>query len=188
MKTKKIVLCGMFAALIAVGAFLKIDIPLPLYTMHFTMQWFFVILAGLLLNEKESMLSVTAYLLIGLSGIPVFAAGGGIGYVLRPGFGFLLGFVVAAGIISLLANRCLKKTNFCNMLVAASVGMIIYYTIGAIYFYLIKNIYVGEIVSFGIIVVQYCLITVIPDFILCMLASLLGVHIKPILLKMGAIE
>ena len=45
--TREITFTGLFAALIAVGAFIKIDIPLPLYTMHFTLQWLFVLLAGL---------------------------------------------------------------------------------------------------------------------------------------------
>ena len=47
LKTKELTTCALFAALIAVGAFIKIDIPLPIYTMHFTLQWFFVLMAGL---------------------------------------------------------------------------------------------------------------------------------------------
>ncbi len=49
LKTKELTTCALFAALIAVGAFIKIDIPLPMYTMHFTLQWFFVLMAGFLL-------------------------------------------------------------------------------------------------------------------------------------------
>ncbi len=40
LKTKELTTCALFAALIAVGAFIKTDIPLPMYTMHFTLQWF----------------------------------------------------------------------------------------------------------------------------------------------------
>ena len=50
LKTKELTTCALFAALIAVGAFIKIDIPLPMYTMHFTLQWFFVLMAGFLLG------------------------------------------------------------------------------------------------------------------------------------------
>ena len=35
LKTKELTTCALFAALIAVGAFIKIDIPLPIYTMHY---------------------------------------------------------------------------------------------------------------------------------------------------------
>ena len=47
-KIKIITLCALFAALSAVGAFIKIPFPL----LPFTMQTFFVALAGLLLGKK----------------------------------------------------------------------------------------------------------------------------------------
>ncbi|MDD6039040.1 MAG: biotin transporter BioY [bacterium] len=176
--TKEITVCGMFSALIAVGAFLRIDIPMPLYTMHFTMQWFFVLMAGMLLGVKLGTMSVIVYLCIGLIGIPVFAAGGGPAYVFRPGFGFLLGFVFAAWVMGLIVKK-MNATGFSSMLLASVTGLVIYYCMGAVYFYLIKNLYVGEAVSWKVVIVQYCLITVLPDFILCVLASLLSVKIKP---------
>ena len=110
LKTKELTTCALFAALIAVGAFIKIDIPLPMYTMHFTLQWFFVLMAGFLLGAKLAPISVIVYLCIGLVGVPVFAAGGGPTYILRPGFGFLLGFVLAAFLIGAITEK-LKKTN-----------------------------------------------------------------------------
>ena len=83
LKTKELTVCALFAALIAVGAFIKIDIPLPMYTMHFTLQWFFVLMAGFLLGPKLAAVSVIVYLCIGLIGVPVFAAGGGHTYSVR---------------------------------------------------------------------------------------------------------
>ena len=44
--------CALFAALIAVGAFIKIDIPLPMYTMHFTLQWIFCVDGGISARGK----------------------------------------------------------------------------------------------------------------------------------------
>jgi biotin transport system substrate-specific component len=64
------------------------------------------------------------------------------------------------------------------MLIPAAVGLVVYYSVGAVYFYLIKNLYVGEAVPFQLIVVQYCLITVPPDFLLCVLASILSARLK----------
>jgi biotin transport system substrate-specific component len=52
LNTRELTITGLFAALIIIGAFLKIDIPLPLYTMHFTLQWFFVMMAGFLLGSR----------------------------------------------------------------------------------------------------------------------------------------
>ena len=51
LNTRELTITGLFAALIIIGAFLKIDIPLPLYTMHFTLQWFFVMMAGFSLQK-----------------------------------------------------------------------------------------------------------------------------------------
>ena len=179
MTTREITFTGLFAALLVVGAFIKIDIPLPLYTMHFTLQWLFVLLAGYLLGSKLASTSVIIYILIGLCGIPVFAAGGGIGYIFRPGFGFLLGFIVASYLIGLL-TELINPTKIWQYILIGSAGMFWYYSIGAVYFYITKNLYLGESVSFALIVVQYCLITVIPDFILVVMASAFAYQFSPI--------
>ena len=97
-KTKKLstvsmVLCGMFAALVAIGAFIQIPVP---YMDYFTLQFFFVLLAGLILGADKGAISVGCYVLLGLVGVPIFAAGGGIGYIFRPSFGYLVGFIVSA--------------------------------------------------------------------------------------------
>lgn len=179
LKTKELTTCALFAALIAVGAFIKIDIPLPMYTMHFTLQWFFVLMAGFLLGAKLASLSMIVYLCIGLVGVPVFAAGGGPTYILRPGFGFLLGFVLAAFLIGAITEK-LKKTNAFTLILPATVGLVAYYTVGAIYFYCMKNFYAATPVSWGIVIVDYCLITVAPDFILCVSAAVFSAKLRPV--------
>ena len=62
------VLCGIFAALIGIGAFIQIPIPI----IPLTMQDLFVMLAGILLGAKFGALSVFIYMFIGLLGFPVF--------------------------------------------------------------------------------------------------------------------
>ena len=100
---KDLTLGGLFTALIAVGAFLKITIPVQPVPMHFTLQFFFVLLAALILGSKRAFASVITYLVIGLCGLPIFATGGGPAYLLKPTFGFLIGFAAAAFVIVLLA-------------------------------------------------------------------------------------
>ena len=99
--SKDVALCGLFAALVAVGAFIKVVIPTGADTMNFTLQWFFVMLAAFLLGSRRAFTSVGVYLLIGLAGVPIFARGGGPAYLLRPTFGFLLGFLLAASRLEL---------------------------------------------------------------------------------------
>ena len=54
-KTKTLVYCGLFTALIAVGAFIKIPIPV----VPFTLQYLFTMMAGLLLGPKLGAVSYT---------------------------------------------------------------------------------------------------------------------------------
>lgn len=52
--TKQLILCGLFTALIAVGAFINIPIPV----LPFTLQFLFTMMAGLLLGGEMGAYSV----------------------------------------------------------------------------------------------------------------------------------
>ncbi|MCQ2507666.1 MAG: biotin transporter BioY, partial [Dorea sp.] len=131
LSVKDLAFCGVFAALIAVGAFLKVTIPVEPYAMHFTMQWFFVLLAGYFLGGKLAGISVSVYLLIGLAGVPVFASGGGIGYLIRPTFGFLLGFALAAFLIGYL-TEWFHLSKVWQLTISGTAGLLVYYGMGMI--------------------------------------------------------
>ena len=159
-KARDLTVCGLFSALIAVGAFIKIVIPVGADSMNFTLQWFFVLLAGLLLGSKRAFLSVSTYLLIGLMGIPVFARGGGPAYLLRPTFGFLLGFALAAYAMGKICEW-LHSSKPGTWIFAASVGYVIYYGMGILYFYFITHwiVVTPNTVGWGAIFAVYCLPT-----------------------------
>lgn len=97
---------ALFATCMAVAA--RLSFPLPFYPAPFSMQLSVVFLAGLLLPPRTAFAAMTAYLLAGLCGLPVFTSGGGPAYVLQPSFGYLVGFVVAAPSIAWLTRnpRC----------------------------------------------------------------------------------
>jgi biotin transport system substrate-specific component len=63
-----------------------------------------VMFSGLLLGGRLAALSQLVYLLVGLLGMPIFAHGGGPGYVLQPTFGYLLGFVLGGYVIGRLTE------------------------------------------------------------------------------------
>ena len=69
-KVQQLTLCGLFTALTAIGAFIQISIPVEPFPMHFTLQFFFSLLAGFVLGGRLGALSVGIYLLIGLCGVP----------------------------------------------------------------------------------------------------------------------
>ena len=180
-----IVMCGMFTALMAVGAFIKIMIPLGVWQVTFSMQIFVAVLSGFLLGAGRGFLSVLAYLIVGLCGVPVFAHGGGLAYMLKPTFGFLIGFAAAAFVTGLLSGR-MKTRSAAAMLAIAFAGEMAYYACGLLYSYFMFNLFVSPDVGIGFkeLVAVWFLSTVVPDFVLCALASRLAVRLEPYLRSM----
>lgn len=160
---------GLFAALIAAGAFIKITLPTEPVPMHFTLQWFFVLLAGLLLNKRLAGASVGVYLLIGLTGVPVFASGGGPSYLIRPTFGYLLGFAAAAYLMAWLCEIC-RTLNFGKMLSISVIGLLTYYGIGVFYYFLICRFLISQELTWQILLINCFLSTAAADFALCVVA------------------
>lgn len=98
---KMLCLTALFAALTAVGAFVRIPAP----GAPVTLQFFFTLTAGLLLGAKWGAVSQLLYVFIGLLGLPVFSLGGGFSYVLQPSFGFVAGLIPAAALAGLLRKK-----------------------------------------------------------------------------------
>lgn len=180
-KTQKMVLCALFTALIAIGAFIQIPVP---YLDYFTLQFFFVLLAGILLGPKLGAASVAVYVAIGLAGIPIFAAGGGITYVLRPSFGYLLGFIAAAFVAGKLCEL-FKEKKFAHYLISCLGGFVVTYGIGIVYKYMILKFYMDEPLSIWIIFLSCFPIDIPGDIFLCILASSLGKRLETVKKKFG---
>ncbi len=94
-KTKDIVLCGLFVALMAVGA--NVTSFLTIGGVPITLQLMFAVLAGGILGSRLGSLSMIGYIFVGLVGAPVFAQfKGGPSHLLSPTFGFILSFIAVA--------------------------------------------------------------------------------------------
>lgn len=98
-RTRNLVSAALVTALMAASGW----ISLPLGTVPVTLQTFVVFLAALLLPWAWAGASLGAYLLMGTIGVPVFANGtAGLGIVLGPTGGYLIGFAIAATVAALL--------------------------------------------------------------------------------------
>lgn len=182
--TRDLILISMFAALMVVGALIKIPNPLfPLVPITF--QLFFCIFAGLLLGARNGFLSQLIYILLGLVGLPVFTGGGGIGYVLKPTFGFIIGFAITAFVIGWLIRRQ-KTVKFFPILLIATFGLLLAYVIGDLYFLFIINLIIGNEMSF-LAVVTTMLPYMIKDLILVVIAATAATIIIPVLRKSGVL-
>ena len=175
-ETKNMILCAMFVTLIAAGAFIKIPIPV----VPFTLQYLFTMLAGLLLGGKLGCLSVCVYIFLGLAGLPVFAQGGGIGYIFQPSFGYIIGFAAGAYVTGILANGK-GNPGYPRLLAANFIGLGIVYLFGMVYYYWISNFYLGTPIGLWPLFL-YCFLLAVPgDIVLCIRGAVLGKRMIPII-------
>ncbi len=177
--TKDMIMCALFSALIAVGAFIKIPIPV----VPFTLQFLFTMLAGLLLGSRLGAVSIAVYIILGLSGLPVFSEGGGFWYIIKPSFGYIIGFLAAGYCTGKIVERS-KKLSIGKLLLANFTGLAIVYGMGMLYFYMISNFVIHTPIGIGPLFL-YCFILAVPgDICLCILAAFLAKKIKPLLANM----
>jgi biotin transport system substrate-specific component len=144
---RDITLVAVFAALNVVAAML---VRYGGGIVPFSLMPFMAMLAGGLLGARLGAMSIVVYILLGLAGVPVFAAPpfGGPAYVLQPTFGFLPGFAGCALVIGLLLkNR--KQGGFAAYFLAMAAGVAVYYLIGLPYLYVILTFYLGKTISVG---------------------------------------
>ena len=169
---------AMFTALIAVGAYIKIPGPF----VPATLQMQFAYLAGALLGKAYGAAAVGAYILAGLAGAPVFAGGGGIGYVMRPTFGYIIGFLAGAYITGAIRAR---KLSFANMLAAGIAHFAAVYSIGLAYYYFIAKFIMASPIGIGTLFLYCFALTAPVDAVLCAVCAYISVRLAKILRRGG---
>ena len=122
-RTASFLRAGLVAALIAVGALITVPIgPVPV-----TLQVLVIAVAALVLTPTEALLAVGAYLAIGAAGAPVFSGGaGGVGVLVGPTGGFLVGFAVSAPVAALVRQRLAVASDTRRGLLADVVALAVF--------------------------------------------------------------
>ena len=129
MKTRDMALCALFAALLAVCAWLVI----PAGDVPFTLQTFGVFAALGLLGGKRGTIAIAVYLLLGAVGAPVFAGfKGGIGALLGVTGGYLVSYLFM-GLVVILAEKWFGERNLV-FLIAGVIALIVCYAFGTAWF------------------------------------------------------
>jgi biotin transport system substrate-specific component len=120
-----IVLGALFVAALA-----QVKIPLPFTPVPLTGQTFGVLLVGATLGSKRGAASMLLYIALGALGLPFFAGGAsGLAYLSGATLGYLVGFVLAAYVVGLLAERGLER-SVRTSLIPFLIGTIIIYVCG----------------------------------------------------------
>ena len=173
---RMLTLTALFAGLTAAGAFIRIPTPWS----AFTMQVFFVFMAGALLGPRYGALSQAVYLALGLAGLPVFAGGGGPMYVLQPTFGFLVSYIPAAAVTGLLC----RPAGFWRIAGACLAGLAVIYLAGLPYMALILNVYLGRGVGAAALITGGMAVFLPFDALKILLTALLAQKLIPAVEKL----
>ncbi|QEK11037.1 biotin transporter BioY [Crassaminicella thermophila] len=179
-KTRDMILVAMFAALTAIGAFIKIPTPI----VPVTLQYLFCAFSGVLLGARLGLCSQLLYVGIGLSGIPIFTKGGGISYVYQPTFGYLIGFIICAYVIGKFTEK-LKEVNFKSVFFPVILGLISVYSVGVPYLYMVIRYHIGKPITFMTALKLGFFPFIIQDILWSVLISYIAIKVVPSLRKAG---
>lgn len=124
---------AMSAALLAASSVIVI----PVGVIPITLQVFFFLFIPALLGPVKGLLTIALYITMGLIGLPVFAGGsGGIGSLLSPSFGYVIGALAVAWIVGKGLHLYKGRWHTAGVM---GMGIAVLYAIGMSYQYVIMN-------------------------------------------------
>ena len=174
MKTRELTKISICVALLCISAY--ISFPLPFTPAMVTAQTIVINLIALILVPKQAMITVGVYILLGLCGVPVFSGGtAGFGKIFGPTGGFILGYLVAAPVISLLKGKANDFKRY--LVVTILVGMPIIYLGGSISMYIYQKSNIVTVLMTAVVPF------ILGDIIKCISASYLGTKLNQAFVK-----
>jgi biotin transport system substrate-specific component len=113
-RSRTIAYSAAFIGLITLGSWISIPcIPVP-----FTLQTMFVLLAGAVM-KRYAVIPVSLYVILGALGLPLFHNGiAGVGVLLGPTGGYLVGFIFAALATGLAYESPSRPVHICGLVLA----------------------------------------------------------------------
>ena len=126
-RTRNLVAAALVAAIMTVLG----PIAITAGTVPITLQIFPVVLAALLLPAEWAAAAMAVYVVLGAIGVPVYAHGtAGLGQLLGPTGGFLIGFIVGAGAGGLAEASLAGVSQLVADVAAAAVTIVAVYACG----------------------------------------------------------
>ena len=167
--------CAFFIVLMVAATYIQIPFPL----VPLTFQTVVSVLAGLKKKKKKGIISMAVYCFMGLVGLPVFTAGGGIVYVLKPSFGYILGFIISAGVAGVIAGKA--NLPLWRYVVAGLAAFLADYAVGIPYCMIAAKFLNVENLT-GLLVTGN-LVYMPKDAVLSVLAAFLAKTVLPVVRK-----
>lgn len=180
-KTFDIAHCGMFAALMMIGANITSFVPfLVVGGVPITLQTFFAVLAGLILGSRLGAISMTVYMFIGLAGAPVFSRfSGGFNSILSPTFGFIVSFIFVAYIAGKIVE---KNGSLRSYVIGALLATAVNYLFGTNWMYFAYKLWAAAPDVFTYKIAWLWMMPPLPkDILLAVLAGFFGHRMHKVL-------
>ena len=144
---RRMVYAAMFGALTAIGSLIVI----PMQPVPMTLQTLFTSLAGILLGGAAGAMSQIVYVLLGVIGLPVFAGGkAGLGTLMGPTGGYLLGFIMGAYVIGKIVESR-RKPGLAWFGFSLVVGNLVIYTLGVAQLSLVAHLSLTKALLVGVV-------------------------------------
>lgn len=181
MRTRNLMLAGLFATLLILSSYVVIPIgPVPI-----TLQPFVVMLVGFLLGKKWGPISILVWIVLGCLGLPVFNQGqAGAVMLVGPTGGFILGFVVSAYLVGLFTERD-QKASLVKNVGYLSLSMVVTYIIGLVGFMLSFTYFLEKPMTLE----RAVILAVAPflpfDIIKAVIAAFVGMKVRKALIASG---
>ena len=171
MKIRNMALCALFAALLAICAWIAI----PVGDVAITMQTFGIFLTLGVLGGKRGTVAVVLYLLLGIVGLPVFSGfQGGLGTLMGATGGYIAGFLAAA-LIYWPVTALVQDKKFSRLL-GMVLGLFACYLLGTVWF--LWGYLSGGSLSLGAVLLKCVVPYLLPDTAKLLLAWLLSQRLR----------
>lgn len=169
LNVKEMTKLSLCTALLCISSYILI--PLPFTPIMITGQTIAVNMIALILNPVHSIICIVVFILLGVSGLPIFAGGNsGVGALFGPTGGFIAGFLFSAITISYFKGT--KISLYRYLLVTIFMGMPITYLLGVIHMSYILNITYTKALQLGVIPF------LVGDLTKAVLASVIAVRLN----------
>lgn len=147
LSTRGMVFTSLFAALTALGAMISI----PLQPVPIVLSNLFMNLAAALLGGPLGAMSQVIYIFMGCLGLPVFSGGkAGIGVLLGPTGGYLIGYVLGAYLIGRLV-KLKKAPGFSWIAFSMTAGLLVVYSAGVLQLLAVAKLPLGKALVLGVL-------------------------------------
>jgi biotin transport system substrate-specific component len=151
------------------------------YSLGVTLQLGAVLLSGCVGGKNAGALSQIAYLVLGLSGMPIFGQGGGLGYIYKPNFGYLLGFVPGAWLCGWVAFRVAPRLE--GLALSCLCGLLVIHGVGLLYLVLASLLgWMGPLnLSLGAAIAQFTLQPLLGHIAVACAAAVVSLGVRRLL-------